>query len=298
MILIGQSLELSLPRLLGAVRSRDPGPIVDAVRRQVEAGAGAIDVNGGVHADADDLAWCVRVAWDALPGVPLFLDAASPLLIAEALTACRHAGIVGPLVVNSLAADATGSFDADALHAAAATVHATAGLVVSPRGADGRGAADAASAEDIAAAGLRALHAARDAGVGRPWYLDALAFPPLSDPVRCARSLAVLRAWRSVEDAEALVAVGNVGYGAPRALGAALRAVYAAAATGAGARALILPVEEPTTLRAVRIASAEVEPATDEDRWFAAVALAARFDGRPEGAPEGYAQAARLVLGG
>ncbi|MEI7926539.1 MAG: hypothetical protein WCI61_10190, partial [Chloroflexota bacterium] len=297
-ILIGQSLELSRARVLGPMRHREPGPVADAVRRQVEAGAGMIDLNGGVHADADDLAWCARVAWDALPSVPLFMDTASPLMIAQTLEACRRAGIIGPLVANSLVADADGRFNADARTAIDAAILVGAGVVLSPRGADDRGAGDPASAEAIAAAGLRALQRARDAGVAGPWYLDALAYPPLSDPVRCARSLAVLRAWRSVGEAAALVAVGNVGYGAARPLAAALRAVYAAAATGAGAGALILPVEEATTLRAVRIASAELEPATDEDRWFAAVALAARLDQRPVGAPEGYEQAARLVFGG
>ncbi len=298
MILIGQSLELSRARVLRPMRRREPGPVVDAVRRQVEAGAGVIDLNGGVHADADDLAWCARVIWDALPGVPLFMDTASPLLIAQTLEACRRTGIIGPLVANSFVADAAGRFDADTRTAVDAAILAGAGVVLSPHGADHRGAGDAASAAVIAAAGLRALQGARDAGVGGPWYLDALAFPPLSDAVRCARSLAVLRAWRTVEDAEALVAVGNVGYGAARPLAAALRAVYAAAATGAGARALILPVEEATTLRAVRIASAELEPATDEDLWFAEVALAARLHQRPAGAPEGYEEAARLVFGG
>ncbi|MDA0301955.1 MAG: hypothetical protein O2822_05455, partial [Chloroflexi bacterium] len=82
MILIGQSLELSLPRLLPAMRARDRAPLLDRVRRQIEAGAEAIDLNGSVHADASDLCWAVRVTWDTLPGVPLLIDTASPALLA------------------------------------------------------------------------------------------------------------------------------------------------------------------------------------------------------------------------
>ncbi|MGE3858138.1 MAG: hypothetical protein AB7G21_14365, partial [Dehalococcoidia bacterium] len=178
-----------------------------------------------------------------------------------------------------------------------AAVLADAGVVVSPRGADTPGAGEAAEAYRIASAALFAADAARSAGVSGTVYVDALAYPPLSDRVRCLRSLEVLRAWRDIEGIEPLTAVGNVSYGADATHAARLRAVYAAAAVGAGARALILPVEEAATLRAARLAAGEVLPVDEEDHWLVAVAEAAHLGTRPAGAPEAYEQAARLVLG-
>ncbi|MGE3858333.1 MAG: hypothetical protein AB7G21_15375, partial [Dehalococcoidia bacterium] len=144
--LIGQSLELSHPRLHPAVRARDREAVLACVLRQVEAGALAIDVNGGAQAEAADYGWCARLAWDALPGVPLLIDAASPVLIAEVLTDCRHTGLAGPLIANAVPARGDGSFDTEATIALHAAVLADAGGVVSPRGADAPGAGVAAGA--------------------------------------------------------------------------------------------------------------------------------------------------------
>jgi hypothetical protein len=295
--LIGQSLELSHPRLHPAVLARDQEAVLACVVRQIQAGAGAVDVNGGVQAGAADYGWCARIAWDALPGIPLLIDAASPALIAEVLTDCRHTGLTGPLVANALPVRGDGSFDTEAMIALHAAALADAGVVVSPRGADGPGAGNAAEAYRIASAALFAADAVRSAGVAGPVYVDALAFPPLSDRQRCARSIEVLRAWRDLEGIEPLTAVGNVGYGADAGLARRLRAVYAAAAVGAGARALILPVEEAATVRAALLANGDAAPVGEDDHWLVAVAEAAHLGTRPPGAPEAYEQAARLILG-
>ena len=86
------------------------------------------------------------------------------------------------------------------------------------------------------------------------------------------RSLALLRVYERREDVLPLAAVGNVAYGAPRSVAVPLRVVCAAAATGAGARALILPVEDAACVRAVRLALGEVEPADAGEVWLCAVA--------------------------
>jgi hypothetical protein len=296
-LLIGQSLELSLPQLLPAVRARDGAALLHRVQRQIEAGAEAIDLNGGVQAGADDLAWCVRATWDALPGVPLLIDSASPALLADALETCHNAGVVGPFVANSIPVGDAGVLGAEAIRVLSAAVRAKAGVVLSPRAADAPDAGGVASARQIVHAALAATEAVRAAGVTAPIYLDALAFPPLSDPARCARSLDVLRAWRDVEGVQSLTAVGNVAYGADATLATAMRAVYAAAATGAGAQALLLPVEEPATVRAVRLATREEAPVTSEDHWLVEVAAAAGTGAPPGRPPAAYEHAARLILG-
>ena len=82
--------------------------------------------------------------------------------------------------------------------------------------------------------------------------------------------------------------------------------MYAAAAVGAGATALSLPVEEAATVRAARLASGDItprhapqhDPEHAEDHWLIDVAAASRVGGRPGPAPQAYAAAAALIFGG
>lgn len=321
MLLVGQSLELGRRRLIAAVRAGDRATIIAQARAQISAGAAAIDINGGARADARaaaaDLEWCARVLREALPDVPLFIDAAPAAVLGEVLDACRRSGVRGPLVANSLAVGKDGAFAPDGVLALGGAARTGAGVVISPRLVEARlvdapGIPARTSAERIAGAAVHGAARARAAGVCAPIYLDALAFPPLSDPARCRRSLDTLRAWRALREAgeagaqsgevELLTAVGNVGYGAPPALARALRVVYAAAAVGAGATALILPVEEAATIRAARLASGDIAaqhaPEHAEDHWLLDVAAASLRGGRPGPAPPAYAEAARLIFGG
>ncbi len=56
---------------------------------------------------------------------------------------------------------------------------------------------------------------------------------------------------------------------------AALRLLYAVAATGAGARAIMLPVEQRGLIEAIALAAGERPPAGERERWLLAVATAA-----------------------
>jgi hypothetical protein len=102
------------------------------------------------------------------------------------------------------------------------------------------------------------------------------------------RSLAWLRALRTDANADVgpvpLVAVGNVGFGVAPALRPALRHAYAACAVGAGARALLLPVEDARLRAAVAVASGALAPRDGAERWWGALAQAARA-GAPLPAP-------------
>lgn len=249
-LLVGQSLELwrdaaaRAPSRLEARRELER-----SARRQLDAGAGALDLNAGSGGDlAAELGACAGLLAGAFPDVPLFLDCGDAGALAGALLAASQAAPdrAAPLVANSLRAGDRGS---ESLLRAAAW--AGAGLVISPRDADGEGA-PAAVAPLLA--GIEALgRRARQAGVRGPLFADALAYPPLGDPARCRRSLALLRALRdSSAGLVPLVAAGNVGHGAPGPLRRALRRLYAAAALGAGARALILPVEDRSLVALVR----------------------------------------------
>src|SRR5690606_853966 len=100
--------------------------------------------------------------------------------------------------------------------------------------------------------------------------------------------------------AERLVAVGNVSHGLGREVGAALRQLYAAAAAGAGATALILPVEERACLRAARIGAGETPPRDEVEGYLVMVAQALEAGllapPPPEDAPTALREAWRLVF--
>ncbi len=298
-LLIGQSLELWRGPLADA---RDPGEERRELERlaavQLALGAGALDLNAGAGAGQRKsfLAGASHLA-GAWPEVPLFLDCGDPGVLASALRRASEAAPSrpAPLVANSLPA---GGGDAEpVLHEA---VRAGAGVVISPQAADGGAAA--APARALLALCESAARSSGEAGVRGPLYADALAHPPAVDAARCRRSLELLRALRDSRwPLRPLVAVGNVGHGAPAALRPALRRLYAAAALGAGARALILPVEDEALIASVAaLTGAGVEARSrrrapaPELPWLRRIARAA-VAGDPLPAPP--ARAGRRPLG-
>ena len=269
-LLVGQSLELWREPLAGALRRRDRGPLIARARRQLEAARAAalarvaLDLNLGLGEGvppahlANDLVWAASAIRGAAPGVAIWLDCGSH----EALTAAV-AEIPAPVTVNAVFPARPGARD---LLAAAA--EAGAGVVVSP-----------AEQPDADLDGL--LHAAAlarellaQSGLGEAWF-DCLATPPPAPP---GRALGLVRALAASDEAprlRPLLAAGNVGYvaDAPQPLRAALRALYAAVACGAGVEALIGPLEQPSLL--VAAACAGPSPGDAAGRWLQAASEAA-----------------------
>jgi len=295
MLLIGQSLELHRAPLRAALAARDPGPLLANARAQRTLGADALDLGAGVDGAALDLLWAAATLRVALPGVPLLLDAGRPAALASALDLCERDGVAGPLVANALPVDEARTTAGEALLRAAVRAQAT--LVLSPRALDDPKRAEA---DRLAEACREALAAARTAGFTRECYVDSLAYPPALDAARARRSLALLRLLRGTHGVVPLVAVGNVGHGAPHELRPALRLAYAAAACGAGAGALLLPVEQPGLVAAVRAASGASAPSGALETWARAVAEASATGARVPPAPQArpaLAAAARLLFG-
>jgi hypothetical protein len=293
MLLVGQSLQFRRGALAGAFERDDRALVASSVRAQVEAGAHALDLNFGIDPAPDEIPWAVAAARAAAPGIPLWVDAGRPAALTAALEACARDGVAGPQVTNSLPAGGGLSAADEAL--IQATAAAGAALVVSPRRVDRDGIANG-EVEWVMHEASVAADRALALGVQAPFFFDALAYPALLDPQGVRRSLALLRVYGRRDDVVPLAAVGNVAYGAPRSVAVPLRIVYAAAATGAGAGALILPVEDAACVRAVRLALGEVEPADAGERWLRAVAgWTARNELLPP-APKEYREAARLIF--
>lgn len=297
MLLIDQSLQLFRGALAAALAARDPGPLVDRARARLAAGAHALDINVGVEGDAHQLIWALTALRRALPAVPLFLDGPGPATLAVTLDLCEREGVPGPLVVNALpCGGGEGPEPASARTALLrATARARAGLVISPRGAD---SADPKADAAIFRVALDTALEARDAGVSETLYLDALAWPAATDAARARRALRLLRAWRAVDGVTPLVAVDNVTAGLDSAARGALRRLFTAAAIGAGAEALILPVEDAPLMATIeRQSQPELELGDD---WLSLVAAAAH-EGRALPArpapPAEYGTVAALLYG-
>lgn len=269
MILVGQSLTLHRGPVAAALYARDAGPIVARARRQIDAGADALDLNLGRTGTGDDLAWVVRVLRDEAVDLPLWLDAATPAVLCDALARCQHAG---PLVVNALpVGDGPEADEAALLDAIAGSVHS---LVLSPH------RLDVTDIEHRTDATGRAIDRARAAGFDGVCYADALAYPARTGVASFRRSLDALDSLATrLTHAVPLVAVGNVSYGLPVAVGRALRNRYAAAAVRAGAGALIVPVEEPSCVVAARCGQAAAPPFGASPEVVAAWQEAARLLG-------------------
>jgi 5-methyltetrahydrofolate--homocysteine methyltransferase len=275
-LIVGQSFEVWRDPLASALARGDRTALTQQARAQLDAGAGAIDVNVGASGDASTLAAAANALRASMPEATLWLDSGDAAAIVEAL----H-GVPGPLVANAAALRG----GAEGVVAAAARTGA--GVVVTPRLADQSGTA---SIEELLILIGEGERLATEAGLDGPVYLDALAFPPAHERGLALRSIAMLRALASRRaergtDSMSLVAVGNVGHGAPPRLRPALRRVYAALVVGAGVDALITPVEDRALMRLLRVLDGHEPASTPGLAWLARQSEATRLGERLEPPP-------------
>lgn len=110
---------------------------------------------------------------------------------------------------------------------------------------------------------------AASAGLRGPVYLDCLTYPPASDLERCRRSLRWVAALRDSgpTGVAPLVAIGNLGHGASREECHAWQMTYVTMTMAAGARAMILPVEDAALVSLVRVLEGHAAPRTAFEEW-------------------------------
>jgi cobalamin-dependent methionine synthase I len=100
MLIIGERINATRKRIGEAVTRRDADFIKEEARKQVEAGAHMLDVNGGIAGqEAENLVWLVQTVQEAVE-VPLCLDSADPEALRQALPLCRQ-----PAMINSITDD-------------------------------------------------------------------------------------------------------------------------------------------------------------------------------------------------
>ena len=102
MLIVGESLNGTIPKVGDAIKSKDADFVRKLALDQVEAGAHMLDVNAGVACadEAEDLAWLVGIVQDTV-SVPLLIDSADPRALEAALAVHKK----GRPMVNSISAE-------------------------------------------------------------------------------------------------------------------------------------------------------------------------------------------------
>jgi len=97
MFAIGERINGMFRNVRKAIESRDKGPVQELARRQLEAGADALDLNvGPVRGDAtENMLWLIETTQE-VTDAPLCIDTAKPGVMKAAVEACKN-----PVIINS-----------------------------------------------------------------------------------------------------------------------------------------------------------------------------------------------------
>ncbi len=223
---IGELLNSSRKAVAEALKAKDDEAILRTARAQLEAGAGALDLNAAQSMDdeAADLRWMVRVIQEELGSeVRLALDTASPEVMEEALGDCQALPIV-----NSVSNEAS---RVPLIELTAGTEAEVIGLPMGKKGMP-------KTAEERLDEARALVEACENAGIARERLLiDILCMSAGSDPKQGTAALQAAHLIREKLGVRTCAAVSNVSFGLPsRAL---LNRTYLAMLVAAGVEALI-----------------------------------------------------------
>jgi cobalamin-dependent methionine synthase I len=203
MLIIGERINATRKRIGMAVTQRDAEFIKEEARKQVEAGAGMLDVNGGIAGqEAANLAWLVETVQAAVQ-VPLCLDSADPEALRLALPLCRQ-----PPMINSI------TEDTERFQAVLPLVRQYGARVIALCLSSG---APPESLEDRVATALRLVAKLADGGVPvGDIYVDPCVFPIATGAHQGPAVLEAISRIRSrCPGAHTCCGVSNVSYGLP-----------------------------------------------------------------------------------
>ncbi len=203
MLIIGERINATRKRIGAAVASRDADFIKDEARKQVAAGAGMLDVNGGVAGrEVENLAWLIQTVQEVVP-TPLCLDSADAEALRQALPLCRQ-----PAMINSI------TLDRDRYQAVAPLVREFEAKVIAlclsagspPQGVEDRVATAVELVERLTSDGIPAANI----------YVDPCVFP-VSTGVQQGPAVleAISRIRSQCPGVHTTCGVSNVSYGLP-----------------------------------------------------------------------------------
>jgi cobalamin-dependent methionine synthase I len=101
MLIIGERINSTRKRIGEAVQKGDAELVREEARKQLDAGAHMLDVNGGIAGrEAELLSWLVRTVQEVTE-VPLCLDSADPAALRQALPLCRQKPMINSITDES-----------------------------------------------------------------------------------------------------------------------------------------------------------------------------------------------------
>lgn len=245
MLIIGESLNGTIPSVGKAIATRDANFIATLALHQVECGAHMIDVNAGGVSGQDesaDLVWMVDVVQNAVQA-PLVLDSSNPDVLRAAITVYQ-----GPeLILSSISAEEE---SLEALLPLA--VERKCGLVALCMSEEGI----PPDAEGRAALAGKLVERAVDAGLGpENLYIDPLAMSLAAADNAGEITLQTLRLIRDRHPkVKTLCAGSNVGFGMPQRR--LLNRTFVAMLTALGLDAFLVDVRDGDVMAALLAAEA------------------------------------------
>src|SRR5579862_5051588 len=100
MLIIGELINCTRKKVGAAAAARDVGFFQDIARKQVDAGADMLDVNGGLPGqELEVLPWLVNIVQEAV-SVPLCLDSADPEALRRALPFCKQRAMINSITAE------------------------------------------------------------------------------------------------------------------------------------------------------------------------------------------------------
>jgi 5-methyltetrahydrofolate corrinoid/iron sulfur protein methyltransferase len=242
MFIIGERINGMFRSVARAIAERDEAAIAELARKQVTAGAHALDLNTGPSEGdpADVMRWLVETVQDAVP-VPLSIDSPKPAVMAAGLAAAR-----GPTIINST----TGAAERLDAILPLASEHGSSliALTIDERGIP-------RNAESRAEIALGIVARVMEAGIPMDrLYLDPIVLPVSAAQDQCSAALRAIPLFRGLCEPAPHVVVGlsNVSQGTvERSL---VNRTYLVMAMAAGIDAAILDSTDQELMAALRTA--------------------------------------------
>lgn len=96
MLIIGEKLNSTIPKVREAIHKKDKEYIQELARKQVEAGADYLDVNTAMEDEVEDMQWVVECVQEVVD-TPLCIDSTNPAAVRRGLEMCK-----GRPMINSI----------------------------------------------------------------------------------------------------------------------------------------------------------------------------------------------------
>jgi len=105
MLIIGENIQIISTLVKNAVENREAKPLQDLAKKQVEMGAGMVDLNiGRRKKDGPEvMSWMVDIVHEAVPGTALSLDTTNAAAVEAGLKRCKELGVEA--MINSASAE-------------------------------------------------------------------------------------------------------------------------------------------------------------------------------------------------